>query len=110
MAKQVATLDNLSNGRLVLGIGIGLMAPEDERPEGLNTNVLAKSALKETKTFHVPRQRGRLVDEQIQTMKQIWTTDISSFSGEFVQFDGIEVFPKPTQPGGGHLLLLVETH
>ncbi len=33
-------------------------------------------------------------------MKQIWTTDVSSFSGEFIQFDGIEVFPKPTQPGG----------
>jgi alkanesulfonate monooxygenase SsuD/methylene tetrahydromethanopterin reductase-like flavin-dependent oxidoreductase (luciferase family) len=100
MAKQVATLDNLSAGRVVLGIGSGLAVAEDERTEGLNTNVFAKNAVKETRTFHIPRQRGRLVDEQIQAMKEIWTTEVSSFSGEFVQFDGIEVFPKPAQPGG----------
>ncbi|HLH23700.1 MAG TPA: LLM class flavin-dependent oxidoreductase [Chloroflexota bacterium] len=103
MAKQVATLDVLAEGRVILGVGIG---PQVERGEHGATSPEAhlsghaSNALKEYDTFRVPRQRGRMADEQLAAMRAIWTQDVASFDGQFVQFHAIEVFPKPVQPGG----------
>jgi alkanesulfonate monooxygenase SsuD/methylene tetrahydromethanopterin reductase-like flavin-dependent oxidoreductase (luciferase family) len=44
-----------------------------------------------------PRTRMRLVAERVQAMKEIWTHDIASFHGEFVDFDEIWMWPKPVQ-------------
>jgi probable F420-dependent oxidoreductase len=76
-AKQAATLDVLSGGRLTLGVGIGWSADE----------FLA---------LGVPfARRGRRTAEYVAAMRTLWTEDVASFSGEFTQFDAIRVNPKP---------------
>lgn len=78
-AKEVATLDRLSNGRFIFGIGGGWNAEEMEN-HGT-----------EFKT------RWRLLRERVLAMKEIWTKDEAEFHGEFVNFDPIWSFPKPAQ-------------
>ena len=77
MAKQVATLDHLSNGRLVLGIGAGWNAEEMENhgtPFG---------------------KRWPILRERTLAMREIWQEDEAEFHGEFVDFDKIWSYPKP---------------
>lgn len=81
-AKQVATLDNLSEGRVILGVGVGWMNDEFE-------NLGAD--------FH---RRGRHTDEALRVMKTLWQADDPSFEGEFYRFDDVLFGPKPAQPGG----------
>jgi probable F420-dependent oxidoreductase len=78
-AKEVATLDYLSNGRFIFGIGGGWNA---EEMENHGTNY---------------KTRWRLLRERILAMKEIWTKDEAEFHGEFVNFDKIWSFPKPVQ-------------
>ncbi len=78
-AKEVATLDRLSNGRAIFGIGGGWNAEEME-----NHGTEYKS-------------RWRLLRERVLAMKEIWTKDEAEFHGEFVNFDPIWAFPKPVQ-------------
>lgn len=78
-AKEVATLDRLSNGRAIFGIGGGWNAEEME-----NHGTEYKS-------------RWRLLRERVLAMKEIWTKDEAEFHGEFVNFDPIWSFPKPVQ-------------
>jgi probable F420-dependent oxidoreductase len=79
MAKEIATLDALSNGRFIFGIGGGWNA---EEMENHGTNY---------------KTRWRLLRERILAMKEIWTKDEAEFHGEFVNFDKIWSYPKPTQ-------------
>ncbi|HWX39790.1 MAG TPA: LLM class F420-dependent oxidoreductase [Blastocatellia bacterium] len=79
MAKEVATLDALSNGRFIFGIGGGWNA---EEMENHGTNY---------------KTRWRLLRERILAMKEIWTKDEAEFHGEFVNFDKIWSYPKPAQ-------------
>ena len=79
MAKQVASLDFLSKGRVVLGIGAGWNAEEMEN-HGTPWN-----------------RRWKIVRERIEAMKAIWTQDEACYDGEFVQFDPIWSWPKPVQ-------------
>ena len=82
LAKQLANLDILSHGRLRLGIGIG--------SKGTSAESFA--------AFKMPfNQRGKMVDEYIISLKEIWTKKVSSFSGNFVNFENVEVYPKPQQ-------------
>src|SRR3954447_8970939 len=78
-AKEVATLDHLSNGRFDFGVGAGW-----NREELLNhgTN---------------PKTRMRLMVERIEAMQAIWTQDEATYHGEFVNFDRIWSWPKPLQ-------------
>jgi probable F420-dependent oxidoreductase len=78
-AKEVATLDRLSNGRVVFGIGGGWNAEEMEN--------------------HGTRfpQRWRVLRERVLAMKEIWTKEEAEFHGEFVSFDPIWAHPKPVQ-------------
>lgn len=78
-AKEVATLDKLSNGRVIFGIGGGWNA---EEMENHGTDF---------------KKRWRILRERVLAMKEIWTKDEAEFHGEFVNFDPILSFPKPVQ-------------
>jgi probable F420-dependent oxidoreductase len=78
-AKEVASLDLVSRGRFLFGIGVGWNR-EEMRNHGTD-----------------PRTRGALVDEQLAALKEIWTKDEAEFHGKFVDFDPIFAWPKPVQ-------------
>jgi probable F420-dependent oxidoreductase len=79
LAKEVASLDHLSGGRFLFGIGGGWNAEEME-----DHGTAFKT-------------RFRRLREQILAMKEIWTKDEAEFHGELVQFDKMWSFPKPAQ-------------
>ena len=87
MAKQVATLDFVSGGRLILGVGAGWNQEEME-----NHGVAFST-------------RWRILRERILAMREIWTQDEAEYHGEFVDFDKIWAFPKPIQAGGPKILI-----
>ena len=78
-AKEVASLDMLSGGRFIFGIGGGWNA---EEMENHGTNY---------------KSRWRLLRERVLAMKEIWTKDEAEFHGEFVNFDKLWSYPKPVQ-------------
>jgi probable F420-dependent oxidoreductase len=78
-AKEVASLDRLSNGRVIFGIGGGWNV---EEMENHGTDF---------------KRRWRVLRERTLAMKEIWTKDDAEFHGEFVNFDPIWSFPKPMQ-------------
>lgn len=78
-AKEIASLDLISGGRFIFGIGVGW-----NREEMANHGT-------------DPRTRGRLLDEQLRAMIEIWTKDEAEFHGEYVDFDPIGLWPKPAQ-------------
>ena len=80
LAKEVATVDQLSNGRLLLGIGGGWNAEEMEN-HGTPFD-----------------RRWKILREKIEAMKVIWTEDAAEYHGEFVNFDPIWSYPKPHPP------------
>jgi probable F420-dependent oxidoreductase len=82
LAKEVASLDVISNGRFVLGIGAGWNREEMEN-HGANYP-----------------QRWAVVREKVLAMKAIWAEDEAAFHGEHVAFDPIWSWPKPAQAGG----------
>ncbi len=82
LAKEVASLDLLSNGRFVLGIGAGWNREEMEN-HGAN----------------YPK-RWAVVREKVLAMKAIWAEEEAEFHGEHVDFDPIWSWPKPVQAGG----------
>ncbi len=79
LAKQAATLDRLSGGRLVLGVGAGWNL-EEMRHHGVD-----------------PRHRTAVMREHLLAVKQIWTREEAEFHGEHVDFDPILSWPKPLQ-------------
>ncbi len=79
-AKMVATLDLMSGGRVILGVGVGWMREEFE-------------ALG-VRTFE---QRGEVTDEYIQILRALWTEERPSHHGSFYSFDEVRFFPKPVQ-------------
>jgi len=78
-AKEVASLDLLSGGRVAFGVGVGWNR-EEMADHGTD-----------------PKTRGALIDEQLAAMKEIWTKDEAEFHGKFVDFDPIFAWPKPVQ-------------
>ncbi|HEX2435042.1 MAG TPA: LLM class F420-dependent oxidoreductase [Solirubrobacterales bacterium] len=78
-AKEVASLDRVSGGRFLFGVGAGWN--EDEM-ENHGTD---------------PRRRFSIMRERIEAMKAIWTEDEASYHGEHVDFDPIWCWPKPAQ-------------
>jgi probable F420-dependent oxidoreductase len=78
-AKEVASIDRLSNGRFFFGIGGGWNAEEMEN-HGTNFKL-----------------RWRILRENILAMKEIWTKEEAEFHGKFVNFDKIWSYPKPVQ-------------
>jgi probable F420-dependent oxidoreductase len=87
-AKAIATIDALSEGRVLLGVGVGWLRDEFD-------------ALQLT-TFEA---RGRVMDEQIQIIRAAWTQKRPSHDGEFYRFPEVSVTPKPVQAGGPPILV-----
>ncbi len=89
MAKEVATLDFLSGGRAILGIGVGWLREEFE-------------------ALGVPfSERGKRTDEYVDVMRRLWSTDSVTVSGEFVNFSRMHSNPPPVRGSvplgvGGH--------
>jgi probable F420-dependent oxidoreductase len=86
LAKQIATLDHLSGGRVTIGAGFGW-----------NTDELAD--------HQVPAAKRRTVlKEYVEAMRALWTQDEASYHGEFVSFGPSWAYPKPVQP---HLPVII---
>jgi probable F420-dependent oxidoreductase len=86
-AKTIATLDQLSNGRFVFGIGFGWNVEEME-DHGID----------------VSRRRER-VREHVLAMRTLWADDVASFDGEFMRFEPSWSWPKPVQRPGPPVLI-----
>ncbi|MFT6580848.1 MAG: putative F420-dependent oxidoreductase [Alphaproteobacteria bacterium] len=88
-AKQVATLDQMSGGRVLLGIGVGWLEEE-------------------FKAMAQPfADRGRRTDEYVAVMRELWSADKPNFDGEFIQFENAHCQPQPVNRSvpiivGGH--------
>ena len=79
VAKQAATLDTLSGGRLTLGIGVGWSREEFD-------------------ALGVPfERRGARTKEYVDAIRTLWRDDVASFDGEFVHFNAVRVNPKPVR-------------
>lgn len=79
-AKMLASLDVLSRGRVIVGLGVGWMKEEFD-------NLKAPP-------FH---ERGRVTDEYISAFRELWTKENPSFNGEYCNFSDIIFLPKPVQ-------------
>jgi probable F420-dependent oxidoreductase len=78
-AKIAVTIDHLSRGRLILGVGVGWMAEEFE-------------------ALGVPfKERGVMADEQLEVVQRLWTDDRPSFDGHYYRFEAVGFAPKPLQ-------------
>lgn len=87
-AKQLATLDWLSHGRIDAGVGVGNLRPEFD--------VAGKMPFEE---------RGRYADEFIEVLTRLWAPGPASYSGKFFTLAGVETYPGPYAPGGLRLLI-----
>lgn len=79
LAKQIATLDHLSGGRVTLGVGYGWNL-EEIADHGID-----------------PQRRRAVVREHILAMQALWRDDVASFDGEHVAFEPTWAWPKPVQ-------------
>jgi probable F420-dependent oxidoreductase len=78
-AKEAASIDLISGGRFVFGVGAGWNI-EELRNHGTD-----------------PKTRGALLDERIDAIKALWTTEPAEFHGKYVDFDPLFIRPKPVQ-------------
>ena len=89
LAKEVATLDVLSNGRVEIGVGVGYLHQEFA-------------------AVGVPMEnRGQRTDEYLEAMRELWEADAPEIHGDFVDFAGVDTQPRPVQTPlpivmGGH--------
>jgi probable F420-dependent oxidoreductase len=79
LAKELASVDVLSGGRLIVGLGAGYLEPEF-RALGANF-----------------RERGALTDESIDVLRALWTQEKPHFEGRFHRFEGVDAHPRPLQ-------------
>jgi probable F420-dependent oxidoreductase len=87
LAKQVASLDVLSKGRLLLGVAAGYLEPE-------MTAVGVKLS-----------ERGRRTDEYLDAMRALWSDPAEGFGGRYAAFDHVDAHPKPVQPRGPRIVI-----
>ena len=79
LAKQVASLDVLSGGRLILGIGVAYLEPE-------------------MTAIGVPMEgRGARADEYLAAMRSLWQDDAPAYRGRYVHFEAVDAHPRPAQ-------------
>ncbi|TMB69421.1 MAG: LLM class flavin-dependent oxidoreductase [Chloroflexi bacterium] len=82
-AKEIASVDNISGGRVILGAGVGGEYPKEFEAVGVPV-----------------RERGARADEALRVMKLLYGQDNIRFEGRFTKLDGVTLAPKPVQPGG----------
>jgi len=82
LAKELASIDVLSRGRLMVGIGVGYV-PGEYEAMGVDFTT-----------------RGRQADEYVDALRALWGAEQPSFQGEFASFDGIQCRPQPVQRPG----------
>ena len=83
VAREMASLDYLSGGRVVLGVGVGGEGGKDFEAVGVD-----------------PRERGARTDEAMRALRELFSGPEASFHGRFFSFEGITIEPSPVQPGG----------
>lgn len=83
VAREFASLDYLSGGRVILGVGVGGESEKDFDAVGV-----------------APRERGARTDEAMLALREFFAGRPASFSGRFFAFDGISIEPSPAQAGG----------
>lgn len=83
VAKSVATLDVVTGGRTILGIGVGGENPAEFEACGIPYG-----------------ERGARTSEAIEVIRRLWTEPEVSFAGRFTHFEGVRLEPKPIRPGG----------
>lgn len=83
VAKQVSTLDHLTEGRFVFGVGVGGEFPKEYEACGIPLN-----------------ERGARLSESLTVMRKLWTGEPVSHAGKFFDFEGVRMQPPPRQPGG----------
>jgi probable F420-dependent oxidoreductase len=82
LAKQLASIDQVANGRLIVGVGAGYVEAEfAAMGVGLS-------------------ERGRRMDEHLDAMRVLWSTPAPEFHGRYVDFASIDAYPRPTAPSG----------
>ncbi len=82
-AKEIASVDVISGGRLILGVGVGGEFPKEFEAVGVPV-----------------KERGARTDESLRVLKQLFTQDNVSFDGRFTKLDNVTLMPKPAQAGG----------
>jgi probable F420-dependent oxidoreductase len=86
-AKRIATLDRISGGRMILGVGVGWLREASE-PLGSDFS-----------------HRWTQASEYVAVMRELWSTPVSTFHGKYVNFDGLVCNPKPVQQPGPPVLI-----
>jgi probable F420-dependent oxidoreductase len=87
LAKQLASVDQIARGRLVVGVGVGYLAPEFA-------------------ALGVPLdERATRTDEHIEAMRALWTMGAPEFHGRHVDFAAVDAHPRPVQAGGPPILI-----
>jgi len=87
LAKTVATLDFVSGGRVILGVGTGW---NDAEMENYGIRFV---------------DRWAVAEDRIRAMREIWKQDIAEYHGEYVDFAPLWCWPKPVSPGGPPILI-----
>ncbi len=77
--RVAASIERLSRGRLIMGVGVGWM---EEEFEALGVSF---------------KDRGRMTDEQLQILSSLWTEEHISYNGQFYRFQDLAFYPKPVQ-------------
>jgi probable F420-dependent oxidoreductase len=85
VAKEFASLDHVSGGRVILGVGVGGEGGKDFTAVGVD-----------------PRERGARTDEAMRALRELFRGR-ATFSGRFFSFTDVEIAPGPAQPGGPRL-------
>ena len=83
VAKQVATLDRISGGRLVFGIGVGGEFPNEFAAAGVPV-----------------RERGSRLDESVEVMRKLWTGEAITHQGRHFQMSNLQMLPTPARADG----------
>jgi probable F420-dependent oxidoreductase len=83
IAKEFASLDYVSGGRVILGVGVGGESEKDFEAVGVS-----------------PSERGARTDEAMRALRALFGESPASFAGRFFSFEGISIEPRPAQAGG----------
>lgn len=87
LAKQLASVDQISHGRLIVGVGVGYLEPEFDAM-GVDLS-----------------DRAERMDEFIDAMRALWSMPEPEFHGRHIDFGGIDAYPRPTDPSGPPVII-----